>query len=78
MPLMHTRLIPIGILGGSGYNVTMTEKIKRCMVCGKPSELSICEVCKAEIQGEALDKKIKIDKKVPVSEISVKKKHDKS
>ena len=48
------------------------------MVCGKPSELSICETCKAEIQGEALDKKTKINKKVPVSEIPLKKKQDKS
>lgn len=78
MPLMHTRLIPIGILEDHRYNVTMAEKIKRCMVCGKPSELSICEICKAEIQGEALDKKTKINKKVPVSEIPLKKKQDKS
>lgn len=41
------------------------------MVCGKPSELTICEACKAEIQGEALDKKIEVDKKVPVSELTV-------
>jgi len=43
------------------------------MVCGKPSEQTICEACKAEIQGEVLDKKIKIDKKVPLSELPVKK-----
>lgn len=46
------------------------------MVCGKPSEQSICEACKADIQGEALDKKIKIDKKVPLSEIPIKKDKD--
>ena len=51
----------------------MTEKIRKCMVCGRPSDLTICESCKAEIQGEALDKKIKIDKEVPLSEIPVKK-----
>jgi len=43
------------------------------MVCGKPSEQTICEACKAEIQGEALDKKINIDKEVPLSELPVKK-----
>lgn len=43
------------------------------MVCGKPSEQTICEACKAEIQGEALNKKIKIDKNVPLSELPVKK-----
>jgi recombinational DNA repair protein RecR len=51
----------------------MTDKIKKCMVCGKPSEQTICEVCKAEIQGEALDKKIRIDKQLPISEVPIKK-----
>ena len=45
----------------------MTEKKKSlCMVCAKPSETSICESCKAQIQGEASDKKQKIEKKVQV------------
>jgi len=44
------------------------------MVCGKPSELSICEKCKAEIQGEALNKKMKVEKKVQIGEEVLKKK----
>jgi len=45
---------------------TMEEKKKLCMVCAKPSEETICESCKAKIQGEAADKKQKIGGKVPV------------
>ena len=33
-----------------------------CIVCGKPAERSICPNCQARIQGEAADKKIKIEK----------------
>jgi len=44
----------------------MSEKNKVCMVCGKPSEVSICDACKAQIQGEALDKKQRVEKKVRV------------
>lgn len=44
----------------------MTEKKKVCMLCGKPSEVSICESCKAQVQGEAAEKKIKVEKKVMV------------
>ena len=40
----------------------MPEKVKKCMLCGKPSTESICEPCKASVQGEAAEKKIKIDK----------------
>ena len=71
---MHMSAIPIGIREGRSYNISMTEKTKRCMVCGKPSELSICEKCKAEIQGEALNKKMKVEKKVQVGEEVLKKK----
>jgi len=42
----------------------MPEKEKKCMLCGKPSTDSICEPCKANVQGEAAEKKIKIDKSV--------------
>ena len=43
----------------------MTEKKKSlCMVCAKPSESSICDSCKAQIQGEAADKKQKMEKGV--------------
>jgi hypothetical protein len=44
----------------------MSERKKVCMICGKPSEVSICDACKAQIQGEALDKKRKIEKQVRV------------
>ncbi len=44
----------------------MTEKKKLCMVCAKPSEASICDSCKAQIQGEAADKKRKMEKTVEV------------
>jgi len=44
----------------------MTEKKKLCMVCAKPSEASICDSCKAQIQGEAADKKQKMEKAVRV------------
>ncbi|MEQ9619516.1 MAG: hypothetical protein RIG61_10125 [Deltaproteobacteria bacterium] len=44
----------------------MTEKKRVCMICGKPSEASICESCKAQIQGEAAEKKIKAEKQAAV------------
>jgi len=42
----------------------MPENVKKCMLCAKPSTESICESCKAKVQGEAAQKKIKIDKSV--------------
>ena len=55
----------------------MDEKKKVCMICRKPSELTICEKCKTNIQGEALDSKSKIEKKVYVEpEILRKKTHN--
>ncbi len=42
----------------------MPEKVKKCMLCAKPSTESICESCKAKVQGEAAGKKMKIDKSV--------------
>ena len=44
----------------------MSEKVSRCLICAKPSEASICEECKKQIQGEASDKKQKIEKQVQV------------
>jgi hypothetical protein len=44
----------------------MSEKRRVCMVCGKPSEVSICDTCKARIQGEAIDKKQKIEREVRI------------
>ena len=46
----------------------MAEKKKKCMLCGKPSDDTICESCKVHVQGEAADKKIKIEKSVRVGE----------
>ena len=43
-----------------------TEKKKVCMICGKPSESSICDECKAKIQGEAAGEKQKIEKQARV------------
>ena len=41
----------------------MTEKRKAvCMLCGKPSEKSICDGCAQRVQGEHLDKKTARDK----------------
>lgn len=44
----------------------MTDKKKVCMICGKPSETSICDECKAKIQGEAAGEKQKLEKQVKV------------
>ena len=42
----------------------MTEKQKKCMLCGKPSGESICDSCKSNVRGEAAQKKQKIEKQV--------------
>ncbi len=58
----------------------MSEKKRVCMICGKPSEVSICDACKAQIQGEAIDKKQKIEREVrigPEVEKEKKKKREK-
>ena len=44
----------------------MAERKKVCMICGKPSEPSICDECKARIQGEAAGEKQKVEKQVRV------------
>ena len=44
----------------------MAEKKKVCMICGKPSESSICDECKAKTQGEAAGEKQKVEKQVRV------------
>ncbi len=44
----------------------MAEKKKVCMICGKPSESSICDECKAKIQGEAAGEKQRIEKQVKI------------
>jgi hypothetical protein len=54
----------VGKLFTSGGN--MMEKKRVCMICGKPSEVSICDTCKARIQGEALEKKQKIEREVRI------------
>ncbi len=44
----------------------MTEKQKKCMLCAMPSEDSICDSCKSNVQGEAAHKKQKMEKQVQV------------
>ncbi len=44
----------------------MTEKKKVCMICGKQSEASICDECKAKIQWDAVGEKQKVEKQVKV------------
>ncbi len=39
------------------------KKVKHCMLCGKESELSICEHCAIKVQGEMLDHKHEVEKK---------------
>lgn len=42
----------------------MTDKKRNfCLICGKESEKSICDNCSLKVQGEAVDKKQKIEKK---------------
>ena len=43
-----------------------SEKKKVCMICGKPSESSICDECKVKIQGEAAGEKKKLEKQVKI------------
>ncbi len=42
----------------------MTEKVQRCMVCGKESDSgkTICQQCEGSIRGEAVGKRNKIAK----------------
>lgn len=42
----------------------MAEEMKKqvCLLCGKPSEKSICANCADRVRGEALDKKKKQEK----------------
>ena len=59
----------------------MAEKKRVCMICGRPSEISICESCKAHVQGEVLEKKQRVEKEVRVgqeAEIEKRKKRDES
>ncbi len=37
-------------------------KKQLCMICGKPSQKTICEVCSERLRGEALTKKKKEEK----------------
>ena len=36
---------------------------QKCMICGEPSEKSVCPKCIAIVEGEARDKKKKVDKR---------------
>ena len=46
----------------------MAEKKRGCMICGRPSEVSICESCKASVQGEVLERKQRVEKEVRVGQ----------
>lgn len=46
----------------------MTERKRVCMICGKPFEFTICETCKAHIQGEALERKLRVENTVRVGQ----------
>ncbi len=39
------------------------KKHSKCMLCGKPSEKSICAACSDTVRSEAMDKKKKQEKK---------------
>ena len=57
----------------------MAEKKRVCMICGRPSEASICEACKASVQGEVQERKQRVDKEVRIgqeAEIEKRKKKD--
>ena len=45
------------------FDKTSSENEKKCMICGKPSEKTICPRCQVYIEGEARDKKKQKDKK---------------
>jgi len=45
----------------------MSEKQKKCMLCGMPSDDSICDSCKSNVQGEASHKKQNMEKQVKSS-----------
>ena len=38
------------------------SKKQRCMICAKPSDKTICEVCSDQLRSEALHKKKKEEK----------------
>jgi nucleotide-binding universal stress UspA family protein len=44
-----------------------SPRISHCMVCGKPSPTTICESCRAHIQGEAIERKRKEERPGPRS-----------
>ena len=39
------------------------KKVKLCMICGKPSEQTICEPCSIKVQGEMLEHRHEVEKK---------------
>ncbi|HSE83262.1 MAG TPA: hypothetical protein VLB01_01790 [Thermodesulfobacteriota bacterium] len=46
----------------------MTEKKRVCMICGRLSEVSICDACKASVQGEVQERKQRVEKEVRVGQ----------
>jgi len=45
----------------------LSPQTSRCMVCGKSSPTSICDSCRAQIQGEAIERKRKDERPGPRS-----------
>jgi len=48
---------------GKGGFIMAEKKKNHCLICGQESEKSICDGCAVKVQGEAVDKKQKIEKK---------------
>ncbi len=48
-------------LAREGNPVGQSQK-QLCMICGKPSDKTICDACSERIRGEALNKKKKEEK----------------
>lgn len=46
----------------------MSKSKKVCVICGKESTDLVCESCSAKVQGEAADKKMKVEQSVRVGE----------
>ncbi len=45
---------------------TRSVESRVCMICGKPSEGSICEPCKSNVQGEVAHRKQEMEKQVRI------------
>ena len=50
---------------GHGEKELSPDEWRKCLICGKPANESICEHCKITVQAEALAQKRKIEKGGP-------------